>query len=247
MKKHLRKRLNHIFKGIFSSNIFAQELVYLKGNTNGYVREKIVLNNEEVYAISTDRDLYLIKDKSIVQAFNLNQTVIFLEVVSDVNNNGYDEKLIFTNSNNLDNIYLYDSKEYELVFKTAITMSAYNLYHDKDLPSGYYDIIVPVESYRVKDILLYGVAGYKAFILDLQSSNFIWEELFLDNLWDIELIGDIDKDKHQDVMVIQQRGNLLALSGQTGKVIYESKIPDPVKSDIGMVLSLVYRVVEKQH
>jgi len=204
---------------------------YFKGNQFKSIREEIVLNGKIYLAVSTDFDLYLLDDQNIMMTFNLNEEAIFIEVVIDVNGNGFDELLIMTNSKERDNILLYDTLDQELIYKYASKMRAYNSGEKSNVPIGYYDEYVVVLDYILIDHHFYGIAGYNAFSINLKEQKEVWEYQAENNLWAIEAINDINQDQIVDVVVSLQKKDIIALSGVNGAVIYQKYVSEPVRDE----------------
>ncbi len=199
------------------------------------VRKEMMINNENYLVVSTDKHLYMIQDQKIVDEYVLNEETIFVEVLNDLNHNNYDELLIITNAKDKDNILLYDTKEMELIFSYASKMRAYNAGNYRNKPSGYYDETVVVEDYVLNQNYFYAVAGYNAFLLDLQTQTEIWQYKATNNLWDIEEIGDINQDNMSDYIVSLQKKSLIALSGINGEVIYQKTVSESIEDENGHI------------
>ncbi len=188
------------------------------GGSFGNIREEVNINHTDYVAISTQTNLYLLKDDSIQAIYTLNAKAQYIEVISDNNNNGYDELLIITSATDKDNILLYDTKNQSLIFSYSPIMSAY------DANLGYFDQEITVEDYLINDNHLVFVAGYCVFSLNLQTGKIEWKNEVNNNLWTIEKINDINKDNIDDYVVSLQPYDIITISGKDGKIIYQKTV-----------------------
>ncbi len=217
---------------IFLTRVQAENIKYIRNfdinRDFGNIRQEIVLNEKSYLAVSTNKHLYLLENKQISVELNI-EKVKFIEVIEDLNENGYEELLVITDSYD-DNIIVYDTKNYQLLSSYASTMHAYNLDEMRERPTGYYNEIVNVEDYVLDGKYLYAVAAYNVFSYDLETGKELWNYEAEDNLWSIELISDIDNDNRKDVVVSLQASDIITFSGAKGKILYQKHVSESEKT-----------------
>jgi hypothetical protein len=206
------------------------------------ISEKMNEDEEESLILSTSTGIYITLDDKYLHIDTVG-TIVDTKVINDINNDGTKDIVYATNdAGSFYNLVAVSGSDGEILWKTKISEETY------DYSAGFVDNNESLYKLEIINNNIVVIYDYTVEMFNYETGESIFKYVDKDNIWDLEQILDINSDSTIDFVLANQLGEVSAINGSNGKVLWKSKIIEDFnvlenKNVVGTVTRNVWQVL----
>lgn len=179
-------------------------------------------DNQDTLISATSTGIYIIKDNDYIH-IDTKASPIGMTAVDDIDGDGTKDIIYMVNNvGDFYNLIAVSGNDGKIIWKNKVSEYTFN-YNAGFFTNNNNNL------YKMKkvgnDIAI--IYDYTIEVFDYKNGKTIYKYIDKDNIWDVTTIADINNNQGVDLVVSNQLGEVKAIDGKTGKVLWSNKvIPD---------------------
>lgn len=234
--------------GIINVNALEKSIINYSYGVDGRVSTKSISakmnESDETNSIilSTITGIYITNGSNYLHIDTVGMPVD-TKVIDDINNDGVKDIVYAVNNvGDFYNLVAVSGKDGNIIWNTKISVEKYDYY------AGFIDKNKNIYKIKIINNNIAVIHDYVVEMFNLKTGKSIFKYEEKDNIWDVEGILDINSDSKSDIVISNQLGEVKALDGSNGKLLWKSKVIKDFtvrenKNVIGTVTRNVWQVV----
>lgn len=181
-------------------------------------------------AFGTESGFYQVADGEVLQHIPTSTEVTEFTVIKDISSDGVDDIALALGDTTFPNVRVYDAVTGEEIwtFIPAQEVFVENLMWTSQQTSTFDLLATDVDGDSSQELFV--TSGYRLYALDAATGETKWNQEWLDNLWRVTVVEDLNGDGTKDLLGGSQDGYLVAVSGSDGSRVWQRQVAEPFQA-----------------